>query len=367
MKYIHIGETGVGSLSATGQLMESLFTRSGFVLLHDICNLRNEDNPNSLGLSSFKASSNLIDFTQIAKVMHQADADFVFIRLDHNTKFGHLEAVKSACKKPLVVSIMDDIGCDMHVQEALSLADGAWFISDSLKSKYKEYARQAHCFTAANGVDSHWIRQDNFACCDLSDFRIGFFGNLNPNQSLDALVYLSSIVKTLRAQKLNISVDIYSRRWKNKETIDSFRDYSEFTRLKPLVPLSQYRTRLQGYPVLFFGYGSSEQVVNYIRYSISNKLPEVLCSGLPSIGYGSVDCESLKLFEKYRPDYFVDACNSAKDSIMLDLIKSVYEDYFSHALKARCESRRLGKIFDIDAIADRFRQDLLTCCGQLND
>ena len=85
----------------------------------------------------------------------------------------------------------------------------------------------------------------------------------------------------------------------------------------------------------------------------------MLCAGFPSIGYGSLECESLRLFQKYRPDYFVDACDSDRFTEMVNLVESIYCDYFSHAIRARSESRKLAKEFDIDSIVEDFRLNLL--------
>ena len=85
----------------------------------------------------------------------------------------------------------------------------------------------------------------------------------------------------------------------------------------------------------------------------------MLCAGFPSIGYGSLECESLRLFRNYRPDYFVDACDTNRFPVMVNLIETIYNDYFAHSLKARHESRELAKIFDADVIAKKFLLNLL--------
>lgn len=355
MKFIHIGETGIGSLCATGQLMQTLFNESDCVLLRDFCNLENPYN-NNLKLSGFKNANNLIDVSLMIPFISDLCPDFIFIRLGSN-KYINLGRLKDLYHKPVIVSVMDDIGEDVFIREILGLADKVWFISESLLNKYKKFAPRAHCFVAANGVKSFWGRKDNFVYKNNACFKINFSGNLNQNQSLDAVLFLCHTLSHLRKHSYPISLDIFSRSWQAQAK--HFRPFASFVTSKPLVPLSQYRTNLQKYSALFFGYGASEEVIKYIRYSVSNKLPEVLCSGLPSIGYGSTACESLRLFQKYRPKYFVDATVPNSEDKMFNLIKSIFDDYTSHALKARHESRKLSNVFDLDSIAARFKEDLL--------
>ena len=162
MKYIHIGETGIGSLCATGQLMQSLFQKSQFRLLLDICNLKASSSINSLDLEAFKNKEGAIDCRDFVSLFVDLNPDFIFLRLDASIKLINLQELKKSIDKPLVVSVMDDIGINQYIQESLCLASKVWFISEALMLKYKQYSSQAHCFVASNGVDTSWVRKDNF-------------------------------------------------------------------------------------------------------------------------------------------------------------------------------------------------------------
>lgn len=296
----------------------------------------NAGNPN-LGLftgSEFSAHD-IENLDNLYKEIDSFNPDIILYRPVPNSEMLHAFAmryIKAFPNKPLVSWIMDDwpeeIADNQDKPSKVLLKD--WneilnrsterlsissFMSDAFETRY------GYPFTPiANGVlESDWLPASNQEF--KSTFRIRYAGNLAENMTSDTISRIAQAVEDIGRTGVDILFEIKTRpHWKN-QTAHLFKGLKHTKFLTKDFAHDEYINWLSDAQTVVIGYNFDGASQRYTRFSLANKLPECLASGVPLLIVGPEDCTTLKVASRHDVGFRVtnnsiEAINRAISSLL---------------------------------------------------
>ncbi|MGH8568558.1 MAG: 6-hydroxymethylpterin diphosphokinase MptE-like protein, partial [Gammaproteobacteria bacterium] len=290
--------TCLGSSSATGQIKKALFTgwpegrlAQVFAAGHGRFGLyRGGAVPGALDDPS--------DPAEAIAWCRSFDPDVVYFRPHDHPHYFHELALRviDALGVPLVTHLMDDwparagargrLGGDDLMRRLPRLLAGSAVrlsICEAMSTAFE--ARYGLPFQAiANGVEpAVWQALDGERATRRSDAEpllTRYVGGLADDMGVRSLLDVAEVVDKLHAE-LGVRLEIHTTRtWKSKAD-------AVFCRFQGVsvheAGLSEegYRRLLMGCHLLLIAYNFDARSITYVRYSMANKMPECLASGVP--------------------------------------------------------------------------------------
>jgi glycosyltransferase involved in cell wall biosynthesis len=156
-------------------------------------------------------------------------------------------------------------------------------IGDAMSAAFRE--RYGCDFVAvANGIEpTEWTALESAAKSDGA-FVIRYCGGLTDDMTTASVEAFARVVGELSAE-LPVRFEIYALPAALKTAQERFRDFSAVTVL-PSVPWTDYPRLLATANALLIAYNFDERTRTYTQYSMANKLPECLASGVPLLVFG---------------------------------------------------------------------------------
>ncbi|MGK2956065.1 MAG: glycosyltransferase family protein, partial [Solirubrobacterales bacterium] len=209
---------------------------------------------------------------------------------------------------PVVSHIMDDWPsrlansdadrahvADRELREVFSRSSVALSISDEMSAAFQE--RYGVPFVAiANGVDLTPYDQARQAAVREKESRdevvVRYVGAVAKDMVFTTLVDVARAVDELQGE-LPVRFEVYTRHPWAKPYKRAIRGLSGTTILES-VPGSEYPRVLASADILLIAYNFDAASVDYIRYSMPNKLPECLASGAALLAIGPSEATSIK-------------------------------------------------------------------------
>lgn len=209
---------------------------------------------------------------------------------------------------PLVVHMMDDWPERMRIQNAslynvidpllrfvFARSTTRLSICQDMSTEYNH--RYGFDWTPlSNGVDISEFPTNgciyNRHCSIDSPFVIRYMGALASDMTYQSICDIAHSVSRLHNAQ-HVCLEIYTMEWcllKAKEDIGHLPGVS----ILPCVPWEQYYQLISGADALVIAYNFDPLSLVYTRFSLANKLPECLASGVPVIGYGPINCATIK-------------------------------------------------------------------------
>ena len=309
--------TCLGSSSATGQIKKTLFTgwpegrlAQVFAAGHGRFGLyRGGAVPAALGDLSVPAEA--IDWCR------SFDPDVVYFRPHDHPRYFHELALQAidALGVPLVTHLMDDwparagaggvFGSDRLTRRLPRLLERSAVrlsICEAMSSAFE--ARYGLRFQAiANGVEpAVWQALDGERAmrrAATEPLLIRYVGGLADDMGLRSLLDVAEVVDKLLGE-IGVRLEIHTTRtWKAKA--DAVFGRSRGVSVHEAgISEEGYRRLLIGCHLLLIAYNFDARSIAYVRYSMANKMPECLASGVPVMAYGPMAIATVAYLVEHR-------------------------------------------------------------------
>lgn len=291
-KVLVLSATGVGSNTATGDLMAKLFanwSRSNLLAL-------NTGHRSSLKFRSTQVSS-LTSAKEVASLLKAIQAfapDVIYYRpVDNPPEFSSFAShVLSVLGRPYVIHMMDDWpsrlavenpvlaeSMDLGLRGLLSKASCCLSICEAMSFDYQQ-RYGVEFVPIANGVA---LDQIGPLRTSVRPFRVVYSGALAADMTYQSVLDVAEAVSSLSTTH-DISLEIRTMPW----FAQAGREIANRPGvvLKKTVSKRQYAKMLNQSDCLLIAYNFDDATKLYTRLSLANKLPECLASGVPVLAYG---------------------------------------------------------------------------------
>lgn len=205
---------------------------------------------------------------------------------------------------PYAIWIMDDWPSALELRDAeqFSALDCDWRkLTAGATQRFSISEEMAEVFGVrygapfipiANGVDpAEW---PDVKKAEGGHFVVRYAGSLAENMTLSTIRLVAEAIEKLAKNGADIAFEIKTRPiWKRRaaELFQSLEHTAFFTDDLSAV---EYREWLQQADATVIGYNFDRKSVDYIKYSVANKLPECLASGAPLIAVGPAETSTLR-------------------------------------------------------------------------
>lgn len=300
--------TPTGEPSATGQLKSTLFADwpvDRLMQLHG-------GSRHNLGLVHAGETEGInLSFpagrARLAEAIRAFDPDLILYRPVPNTPYLHAAAMDIAGyhHAPLVTWMVDDWPALLEIEDPaqaarldrdlrllLARSSAALSISAAMSDAFS--ARYGYPFHhVANGIDtSAWRTLASRA--PNGPIRVKYAGSLHKTMSLASLLDVAAAVERLAATGLDITLEVSTRPGMADAAKELFGTLPRTSLSSAELPSEEYRSWLADADILLIGYNFDDRSRTYIRYSMSNKLPECLASGVAVLAYGPPDIATME-------------------------------------------------------------------------
>ncbi|MFC3714815.1 FkbM family methyltransferase [Luteimonas soli] len=366
-RLLMVDSTPLGHISATGQLKKTFlegWPDAAFLqvwldgeslhLLH-----ARQDIGRSRGVS--------YDVDEIVRRCIKFQPDVVYFRpIDSSRLFSVVESLLERIQRPLVIHMMDDWPARLEASdpERFAQIDGALralvgrsqrllSISGAMSVAYRE-RYGGEWLPLANGSDpSRFPARKAGARARDEPFVIRYMGALADDMTYASVCDVAHAVAEL-AERYPVRLEIHTMHWcreKAERDLASLRG----VRVQGLVAQDEYERTLSEADALLIAYNFDPASIGYIGYSLANKMPECLASGVPLIAYGPRGVATIDYLEAAGVAVTV----TEKDrSILSGAIEQLVVDpERGHAL-ARAARRHVDEYLSRSRVQERFRKTM---------
>lgn len=302
-----LDHTPMGDGTATGELKASLFADWPVDRLMQVSDPRADE----LRID-FDGSTVSMPADAALERVRNFQADIILYRPVPKTASLHDAAMKiiKSSDAPLAVWVMDDWptalkdagsdefdALDPDLRGLLKRASRRFSICEDMSNAYRErYGLEFEPF--ANGVEpTDWGRP---AIRDNEAFVLRYAGSLAENMTLSTVLSVAEAVDKLSLDGLPVRFEIKTRPLWEQRTREAFAPFSQTSFTTTQLSPEQYRAWLSGGDATLMCYNFDDVSKRYVRYSMANKLPECLASGVPFIAVGPRDVATIRYLHDYR-------------------------------------------------------------------
>lgn len=252
---------------------------------------------------------------------------------------GFIELVEKIRDKfdiPLVIHLMDDGVTDPQkrgvfagfirgkynkkFRKLLSKADVRMGICEEMCASYeKRYGYKFFSFQNAVNIEKFFAySKKNF---DITDkVKLVYTGSILPYAQLEGIRDFCSVVKELKNEGLNITLDIYTPLCLFEKEVFDIAEKGVINIYDTIKDDEIYFKILQDADILILPVNFDEHSIQYIKYSMPTKVPSYLISATPIIVYGPMGVAQVEYASKYGWGHIV----SKRDMALLkNAIKEV--------------------------------------------
>ena len=240
--------------------------------------------------------------TELEAWIEEFKPQVLYTVLGNNGLMDLIEKIRCRFNLPLVVHIMDDWRTVNHTKglfapkrrrkmqrqmaHFISVADCCMGISDSMCVVYEaEYGRVFKTFHNGIETDAGALNPARKKNSDES-FKIFYAGAILPYAQLESMIDVCEAVTDLNIQGVPVQFNIVCP----PAMIDLYREklvISDAIHLRPtLASREDYLSAMRAADLLILPVNFSEETINFIRYSMPTKVPEMMQSGVPIFVYG---------------------------------------------------------------------------------
>lgn len=298
--------TAMGDGSATGELKANLFTEwpaENYLQVYHV-------DAGRLGVIGRGALSGEISLDDIALIVRDYEPELILYRPVPDTPELHQMAMNIIRRSgvPLVTWIMDDWSSSLQIHSPKEWkildVDLRWLlqnsaaslsICDAMSVALKD--RYGVSFTAiANGVDpARWSLP---AIRDSRPIKLRYAGSLAENMTLGTLILIARSVEKLAQSGIDITFEIKSHPWWHGLAAKHFEPFSHTSIVVAVLSPEEYVEWLSTADILVIAYNFDPASRTYVKYSMANKLPECLASGVPLLAVGPKDIATMQYLEE---------------------------------------------------------------------
>jgi len=298
--------TALGDGSATGEINANLFAGWAVESYLQVYHI----SISKLGVSGTGKSSGEVSLDDIKIMIDDFAPDLIIYRPVPDTPELHEIAMSTIrlMNVPLVTWIMDDWPASLEIhnpsEAKMLVADFRWLlqystvrlsICDAMSVAMKN--RYGVVFSAiANGVDP--ARWSPPAIRKSSPVRLRYAGSLAENMTLGTLLLIAGSVEKLAQSGTEIIFEIKSHPWWHGLAAKHFEQFSHTSIVTSVLPPDEYVEWLSTADALIIAYNFDPASRTYVKYSMANKLPECLASGVPLLAVGPKDIATMQYLDE---------------------------------------------------------------------
>lgn len=298
-----VDSTPIGSNTATGRLKKTLlgdWPKSQFLQIW-------QENNGFHALTD--GSCFALSGEDVLNLCRNFAPEGVYVRPTDAVSLEMAERVIDTLGVPYAVHIMDDwpdrlrmtnsdqfFILDRSLKNLLSRASIRWSICKKMSLAYSE--RYGVNFESlANGVEINHFSSNDIAKTEMKrPLIVRYMGGLANDMSFDSVFDIAQVISQLY-REIEIEFHIHTMDWYRKAAEKASIGLNG-TYIYELVPWSQYYNTMSSSDVLVIAYNFDEISVNYTKFSLANKMPECLASGVPLLAYGPSDVATIEYLEK---------------------------------------------------------------------
>ncbi len=309
--------TCLGSSSATGQIKKTLFTGWPEGRLTQVFAAGHGRFGLYRGGAAQAALDDPSDPAEAIAWCRSFDPDVVYFRPHDHPRYFHELALRAidALGVPLVTHLMDDwparagarglFGSDRLTRRLPRLLERSAVrlsICEAMSAAFE--ARYGLRFQAiANGVEpAVWQALDSERAtrrAATEPLLIRYVGGLADDMGLRSLMDVAEVVDKLH-EELGVRLEVHTTRtWKTKADAVFARSQGVSVH-EAGISEEGYRRLLIGCHLLLIAYNFDARSVAYVRYSMANKMPECLASGVPVMAYGPMAIATVAYLAEHR-------------------------------------------------------------------
>lgn len=269
---------------------------------------------------------------------------------------------------PLVTWIMDDWPTRLYAEDNAAFHNFDLDLKDLLKRSVlrlsicdamskafaKRYGMPFQAF--ANGVDlANWPVRKTHSGTGLV---VRYAGGLAPDMNAASIQRVAQAIQELADAGRDIRFEINTQSWWLKQSGELFKGLSATTLTAKKRSFSDYAIWLAAADVLVVAYNFNEESLRYVRYSMANKLPEYLGSGVPILVHGPKDVATVDYVMQQQTAQVVNV-----DKV--DALKSALIELSNPDLRkklAKTGQKLAKKRHDLPVVARNFTQALYNIC-----
>ncbi len=274
------------------------------------------------------------------------DPDVLYLRPTHDRPALSMMQLTMAAvlDKPFVVHYMDDWLAKVELLQGEAVADVYYrFMSFlfckankvlTISQKMADYLKSKFDVPAQRLQVIHNYIQDATVPI-INEAKTGkiirYFGGMEPDMSLASIEIVAAVVEKINhSSSVVVKFEIYTGNNYLSANSETFKKYPHTSIYQQVDDYSMYLALLKSSDLNVLCYNFDERSEIYLRYSMANKLPEILGANTPFLALGSKEIGTISyLLEERYP--FV-SCQESDIAGMVNLIlfdaKAASDDYF---------------------------------------
>lgn len=347
----------------------SLKGKSGFVnnvlrsILPFIQRIIGDDIPTDAKLTS-ELKAWIVEFKP--EVIYTILGSLQYIRL--------VRQISKEFKIPYVIHMMDDWQNVLYRKgifgslrrktmqsELKELIDGAAVCMAICPAMAKEYEkRYGRAFLAFhNALDAKdWLKKARNDWQRTSPFKMIYGGALMQNSQVESVRDACDAVESLFKKGLDIQFDIYAP-WYSAARYRAELERMPCVRVFDAPETMDIESVFANADLLLLPVNFDKNTVEYVKYSMPNKIPAYMFSGTPTLAYGSASVASIKYAKEWA------YCVTAKDkTILADAIKMLAADEELRARLGRKAQELAAKNHDSSHVRPAFHNAIIQAIKQ---
>ena len=170
-----------------------------------------------------------------------------------------------------------------------------------------------------DGIKAHPIKNNS-----SPTLLIRYFGGLEADMGLSTIIRVSSQIYAYnqRNDANKIKLEIFATPNAIQKNQINFDEHPSTQLIPQVENYDLYRALLKGSDINLLPYNFDESSINYVKYSLANKLPELIACGKPFIAIGDEKIATIDMLKKVDYPFILDK----EDFEIADVIKFIQED-----------------------------------------
>jgi tetratricopeptide (TPR) repeat protein len=335
--------TKTGDISATGQIKEKLlaeYPTDNWLQLYVSKN--KEFKLFSKGKESLEKLT-FLDRDSLVRECKNFNPSVIYYRpVADNLEFHNLACEIISCLRvPLVTHVMDD-WIDRPSQKNsklyLELKKSFCNLLNNSATRLSIGERMSEAFEDRYGLDfipiancidvNDWLNYENNVKTELDKgdkktFTVRYIGGLADDMNFDSISDLVEAIEKL-AYELSVKLEIYTMKHWQEKAIEAFSKFTATTIYEANLSQEDYYQLLKSADALIVAYNFDANSITYTRYSIANKLPECLASGVPTLVYGPLEVATVEYAAQTN---CVQLVNERNQTQLIEVLRQLINNY----------------------------------------
>ena len=174
---------------------------------------------------------------------------------------------------------------------------------------------------------------------------VRYFGGLEPDMTLESVKLIASELQEVCNRGRPLIFELFTSQYYREKFQEDFKDFSFVRFREPSVEESNYKQALSESDLNLLCYNFDANSERYLKYSLANKLPDLLSTNVPFIAIGGLEVGTIDLLNHVRYPYLVTEPESAK---LQPILEHLLSDTFRANERYEASLRELKEEFSAE-------------------